>query len=103
MSPAPLLTTTRRLGRAVRMFRGHLEDTEHRMRTELGADIDVKDWKELDPRQHDPGTCLAEPDSTPVVRRRSDGHLEMVTTDASSNGPSEEVAAQVAARAPCVR
>ena len=125
--PERLPHLAERLGRAVRTFRDHLTDTEHRMRTELGVDLDVEHWRKLDPRRYDPRTIVrdalthdasageatlnsshdnaaavkdhfvdsdqdasngfqdspeqaaaAEPDITPMFRRRSDGHLEAV-------------------------
>ena len=56
--PERLPHLAERLGSAIRAFRGHLASTEQRMRDELGGDIDVKDWKKLDPRQYDPRTII---------------------------------------------
>jgi sec-independent protein translocase protein TatB len=131
--PERLPHLAERLGSAVRTFRGHLTSTEQRMRDELRGDIDVNDWKKLDPRQYDPRTIIrdafttdtspaaamasdrgtaavldgssdrgqqdaphgeddlrpdpsAEPEMKQVFRRRSDGHVQLVTASA----PAEE-------------
>lgn len=144
--PERLPHLAERLGSAVRAFRGHLTNTEQRMRDELGVDIDVKDWKKLDPRQYDPRTIIrdaltidapagnvavrtdrdvtavlgdgtddvernasrvagdspgpdasAEPETRPVFRRRSDGHLELVPVPVPAEVPDTEVALPVTA------
>lgn len=46
------------LGSSVRSFRQHMTNAEERMRGELGVDIDIHEWKKLDPRQYDPRAII---------------------------------------------
>lgn len=141
--PERLPHLAERLGSTVRAFRHHLTSTEQRMRDELGVDIDVDDWKKLDPRRYDPRTIIERalsPDSVsatttvagdhaaeavvddrslrtervptksaasperdtstaeprPVFRRRSDGHLELVSSSPSAEEAETEIAVPVA-------
>ncbi|ROP77639.1 mttA/Hcf106 family protein [Frigoribacterium sp. PhB107] len=142
--PERLPHLAERFGSAIRTFRGHLTSTEQRMRDELGGDIDVNDWKKLDPRQYDPRTIIrdaltadtaavpttaitdqeamavpddfsddadqgaagfpeqdssADSETMPVFRRRSDGHLELVSAPSApsaTEGVGTDVATSVA-------
>jgi len=143
--PERLPHLAERLGSTVRAFRHHLTSTEQRMRDELGVDIDVDDWKKLDPRRYDPraiigralapdavsatttvagdhaaeavvddrsprtqrvptnsaaapehDTPTAEPAIRPVFRRRSDGHLELVSSSPAAEEAETEIAVPVA-------
>lgn len=58
--PERLPYLAERLGSAIRTFRRHLTSTEQRMRDELGGDMNMEDWKKLDPRQYDPRTIIKE-------------------------------------------
>ena len=80
--PERLPHLAERLGSAVHAFRGHLTSTQQRVREELGADIDVTDWKKLDPRQYDPRT---------IIRDALAGDPPAVTTTLNTDGESVAV------------